>query len=696
MSLSRHLASLSLQVAAAYLALGLLLSAASLYTLSAFQRQLGAIELVNRAGQLELAVEQMHAQAMNYWQNAPRDYPTYYRDVRLYYQDLLTQIETIDGIVATFMSGDFSDAMPMPMPAWLQPHLGLEAEAAIAALEDTWETWRATLFDALGDDEDEPRLEWAAEQVIDDHSRLNAAVEVFAKALRSWSAREYQLMIQGTLAAAGITLVIAVLLLWLLHWKVLAPLRRTTAGFQRVADGDVRYQLPVVGTTELQDLSSSFNRLSERLDLLYRLIHALQQGQDLDQLMGLLNTEFRPLLGCDWSGLVFIDERRASARVETSWLDGLPQPGAQRLYRLQGTLLERVLADETPLHVQAMAERASANPAYELLRHLVALGMRDAIFLPLTPQTQTPIPAVVVFATRDPAGFGDARQRLLGNIGQLLTQGVGRTARLAEQGRLAAIGEFASGIVHELRTPLSTIAMALSYLAEGTPEPRAKRRLDLALGEAERTRRLLEEILLYAKPLSLDPRPVALRPLLEEQIAMAAERHPGHSIQLEQASDVFQVLADPDRLRQILTNLTDNACEAAPVGSVVTWRIAKTAGLAETAGTARTGETAEAAKAAGIVGTAEHVKQSDADEVRLSVHNTGEPIPAERLPRLSEPFFSTKASGTGLGLAIVARLVEQHGGRLSIRSTAEQGTLVEIVLPQWIDETDGTADVADA
>jgi len=90
---------------------------------------------------------------------------------------------------------------------------------------------------------------------------------------------------------------------------------------------------------------------------------------------------------------VLIDERRASARVETSWLDGLPRPGAQRLYRLQGTLLERVLADETPLYVQAMAERASANPAYELLRHLVALGMRDAIFLPLTPQTQTPIPA---------------------------------------------------------------------------------------------------------------------------------------------------------------------------------------------------------------------------------------------------------------------------------------------------------------
>lgn len=659
MSLSRHLASLSVQLTVAYLALGLLLAAAGVYTLGAFQRQLGAIELVNRAAHLELAVEQLHAQAMNYWQNAPRDYPTYYRDLRLYYQDLLAQIATIDKVVDTFMSGDFRDAMPMPMPAWLQPHLGAGAEMAVNALEQTWDGWRADLFAALGDDEDEPRLEWAAEQVIDAHNRLHRAVESFAEALRDWAEHEYRVMTHGTLAVAIATLTIAALLLALVHAKVLGPLRRTTAGFQRVAEGDFSERLAVTGTTELQDLTASFNQLSERLDLLYRLIHALQQGQDLDQLMGLLNTGFRPLLGCDWSGLVFIDERRASARVETSWLDGTPQPGDQRLYRLQGTLLERVLADETPLYVDAMVERASENPAYELLRHLVGLGMCDAIFLPLTPQTQTPIPAVVVFATRDREGFGAARRRLLGNIAQLLTQGVGRTARLAEQGRLAAIGEFASGIAHELRTPLTTISMALGYLAASKPasghEPRAKRRLDLALSEAERMRRLLEDILLYAKPLSLDPHPVELGALLEEQIAAAGERHPGHRIRLERPSTKIEVMADPDRLRQILTNLTDNACEASPAGSAVTWRITETAG------------------------------QATADEVRLSVHNTGEPIPATLLPRLTEPFFSTKASGTGLGLAIVRRLVEQQSGRLAIHSSAEQGTRVEIDLPRLFD-----------
>ena len=130
MSLSRSLASLSVQVTAAYLALGLLLVAAGLYTLGAFQRQLGSIELVNQAAQLELTVEQMHAQGMNYWQNAPRDYPTYYRDVRLYYQDLMAQVDTIDAAVASFMSGDFGDAMPGMMAApMLDTLLGLATAA---------------------------------------------------------------------------------------------------------------------------------------------------------------------------------------------------------------------------------------------------------------------------------------------------------------------------------------------------------------------------------------------------------------------------------------------------------------------------------------------------------------------------------------------------------------------------------------
>lgn len=653
MSVSRKLGSLSFQVTAAYLGLALLLSGAGLYTIGAFQRQLAYDTLVDTAARLELTVEQMHAQGMNYKQNAPRDYPTYYRDVRLYYQDLLTHVETLDTVVSDFMRGDFRGSMPTSM-RWLAPTMSSPVEAAIAELERVWELWRAGLFEALGDDTEEPRLEWAAEHVMEYHPALAQASETFAAALRDWADREYRVMIRGAIAVAILTLVLAATLLVLLHVRVLAPLRETISGFQRVADGDFSHRLPVTGTTETQDLTRSFNRLSARLDLLYQLIGRLQQGQDLDQLLGLLSRHFRELLGCDWIGVVFTDDARGSARVEASWLDGQPQTSGSRLYRLHGTLLEAVLEEGSPLHVTAMTETARDNPAYEFLRRLVALGMQDAIFLPLTPQTQTPIPAVIVFATRLPSGFDDAQVRLLGNSSQLLAQGFGRIARFAEQGRLAAIGEFASGIAHELRTPLSTVSMALSHATKSVGEDaRAKRRLELGLGEAQRMQRLLEEILLYAKPLSLDLQPVDLAECLGAFIAVDEQSDDAHSVGLQtHLEHKPMILADRDRLQQIFANLSGNARDAAPVGSPLEWTITAAA---------------------------------DQPEISLSLRNSGDPIPAKVLARLTEPFFSTKSGGTGLGLAIVRRLVEQHGGQLSIRSDTVIGTEVGMRFPRLME-----------
>jgi len=251
-------------------------------------------------------------------------------------------------------------------------------------------------------------------------------------------------------------------------------------------------------------------------------------------------------------------------------------------------------------------------------------------------------------ATRQTEGFDAGQSRLLGNIAQLLTQAFGRTARFVEQGRLAAIGEFASGIAHDLRSPMSTVSMALEYLADQSLPDRAQRRAELGVQEAQRMRRLLDDILTYAKPLSLNLQPVDLVSSLRELIDGYASSGARHALRLDLAVPHATVLADVDRLRQIFVNLTNNACEAAPAGAQVTWRVASA---------------------------------PDSGSVLISIHNPGEAIPAAVLARLTQPFVSTKPGGTGLGLAIVRRLVELHGGTLRIDSAPGEGTCMEIRLP---------------
>jgi hypothetical protein len=257
---------------------------------------------------------------------------------------------------------------------------------------------------------------------------------------------------------------------------------------------------------------------------------------------------------------------------------------------------------------------------------------------------------VLVFATRLANGFDDAQRRLLSNSAQLLAQGFGRIARFAEQDRLAAIGEFASGIAHELRSPLSTVSLALSHSMKQTTDPRARRRLELGLGEAQRMQRLLDEMLLYAKPRTLDLQAVDLAECLRTFIASDGQQDPAHPVHLEIDPRISpMVRADVDRLHQIFSNLTSNARDAAPEGTALNWTLTVAV---------------------------------DSPDVRLSLQNGGEPIPPKILARLTQPFFSTKPGGTGLGLAIVRRLVEQHGGALSIRSDATHGTEVEMRFPR--------------
>lgn len=223
-------------------------------------------------------------------------------------------------------------------------------------------------------------------------------------------------------------------------------------------------------------------------------------------------------------------------------------------------------------------------------------------------------------------------------------------ARLVEQERLAAIGEFASTIVHEIRNPLTTVMMGLNYFKRVDLSQPAHDRLSLALDEANRLDRLLRELLLYAKPHQLQLTELNINEFIRETLNTvrsmpeAQRRRIGFSPTL----NAVIVRADKDKLQQVFINIVRNACEAVAEADTITWAV-------------------DTRMAPG--------------QVCIQIHNNGEPIPPNVLPRLTEPFYTTKSSGTGLGLAIVKRIIEAHSGELFIRSTAESGTTVTVQLP---------------
>jgi len=159
----------------------------------------------------------------------------------------------------------------------------------------------------------------------------------------------------------------------------------------------------------------------------------------------------------------------------------------------------------------------------------------------------------------------------------------------------------------------------------------------------------VEEFLSLARPIQLKPEPIALAALLDEVRRLVEPQAGSAGIVVEQAipGALPDLRADRDRIKQVLLNLVLNAIEAMPSGGRLTL-------------------------GAAVSGAA----------LTLTVSDTGGGIPAELLPRVFEPYVTTKTRGLGLGLAIARRIVEAHGGRIEAESEAGQGTRFRITLPR--------------
>jgi signal transduction histidine kinase len=225
---------------------------------------------------------------------------------------------------------------------------------------------------------------------------------------------------------------------------------------------------------------------------------------------------------------------------------------------------------------------------------------------------------------------------------------------LVRKEQLAAVGELAAVIAHEVRNPLAVIKNSVSGLRRSRV---AREDRETLLGildeEVDRLNRLVTDLLAYARPLSPQRTEVSLPDLVDRTLhAATTTRHPDvpvrFDVSLEGTPEVIH--GDPDLLRNAFANIVDNAIQAMPTGG--TLRI-------------RTGITAI----------------DERTTVRVDFIDTGEGMEASVQKKARDPFFTTRPSGTGLGLAIVERVVRTHGGRVEIESAPGDGTKVSVFLP---------------
>ena len=260
------------------------------------------------------------------------------------------------------------------------------------------------------------------------------------------------------------------------------------------------------------------------------------------------------------------------------------------------------------------------------------------------------LPAIVLTEEGDLERLHEQVEALVGQVEEVVQRLQQREREVLRAEQLAAVGQLAASVAHEIRNPLTTIKM----LVQGVREDLATRSLspsDLQVIEAEvrRIERSLKTFLDFARPPRLERVPLDLVALVEQTLGLvrgrAAKQHV--TLELRRPDGPVPVEADGEQLRQVLVNLMLNALDALPRG-----------GRLEVS-----------------------LRPGGAGEVEVDVEDSGPGIAPEMLPRLFTPFASSKETGLGLGLVVSRRIVEDHGGRLWASNRPEGGARFTFRLP---------------
>jgi signal transduction histidine kinase len=342
------------------------------------------------------------------------------------------------------------------------------------------------------------------------------------------------------------------------------------------------------------------------------------------------------------------------------------RPLLERLAEQGCVVLERVVTEA--LEHRRVGRSREADADDRLLVAASNLGaLQTGICLGISGDDRTVVGLLVVVDDRVRDAFSSDEivllEALVLQVGVVL-ENSHQYRRMHERDRLAALGQMAAGLAHEIKNPLGAIKGAAQLLGEDhagtTIDPSSREFIGIILEEVERLDRVVGSVLDYARPSRGNPLVVDVNAAVKRTIQLLSkERKEGVAFDVRLAEELTPIRADPEQLRQVLINLVRNAVQAMGGRGTVTITTWQRRGWRPGWGGPNAGT----------------------DWVEIVVRDEGPGIMPHVLENLFVPFFTTKIKGTGLGLAISQRLVESMGGRILVASQLGQGSTFSIVMP---------------
>ncbi len=435
----------------------------------------------------------------------------------------------------------------------------------------------------------------------------------------------YHAFLTGAWVLIGLTTLLVVYVAYRLSHNITNPLSTLIAGTKEMARGKLGTQVEIVSPAEVAELATAFNamakQLKERRERLLKTLTVLRRSRkEIKQ-----ERDFKQTIVENVEvGILTLD----SDQYVTS-LNGV----ARIILEIEDEMVDYLPLKEILHNVPELYEAISQSIQPERWSGYATLEKNGR--------------SLTYRLAIHPLSSGREDGHIL--TIEDLTERVNFRQQVARLERLASLGRLSAGIAHEVRNPLTGISLLLDELHDRMLDnPGDQRLIQRALQEIERLEGLVNELLNFASLPDNRLVPGDLAVVLRDTLFLVSKQFQKQQVCLHE--EIPKVLLHPrmdsDRLKQALLNLLTNALGAMPDGGEL-WIVAR-----------RT-----------------------ADGALITIRDTGQGIPADRLALIFEPFYTTKGEGTGLGLSITHTIITSHGGRIDVLSQEGEGSEFSIYLP---------------
>jgi len=408
---------LQFQIPMTILVLFTLLTSAIVFTLISVNARQHDYAILNLSGQLRVIANNLQNQSKQYKANAPRDYPSYFRDLKLYHRQLNDQINHYDEIIQAFKKREIGTELT-----------GLESDLScnwdqqsINQLDQTvieWENFKSGLKLALGSDKQEPRLEYAAEFIIKQAISLNQSTDALTTSFRSMMQTKLDNLILTVKGLLLLSAIISVGILVLFYLRIQKPLNINIRGINQISNGELQHRIHTRDESELSVLSHTINNMATSLNAIFKLTSDVNSTNTVDETLQTVYREFNMISPINWAGIFSVNANRTRIKLDRMFSDVDSHLNEGTEFDYIGSYMANLLNENEITIIDNIAEITDQYPHSAISKLHTADKLNSALLLPLT--TSFKDDSVIVFASHELNAFDSSKSGLIRFIGDQL------------------------------------------------------------------------------------------------------------------------------------------------------------------------------------------------------------------------------------------------------------------------------------